>query len=151
MLRENPPELLKDEYFHLQEAVEKYDSHLLTIKQWSVTLSMAGIGTAFLKEDARILLLAAGSALLFWVIDGLWKQFQNVNYYRLRIIERFLNGEEFEDFRYPYITSSWGRGMKKGPGLGKVMLWSQVYLPHAAVVLLGVGLWLVGLFVPIFD
>ena len=103
---------------------------------------MAAIGAAFIEEKAVILLLSSGSAFLFWVIDALWKSFQNANYYRLDRIERYLNGEEFRDFRYPYITSSWGRGHKKGPGILKIMFWSQVYLPHAPIVVLGLALWI---------
>ena len=141
--RENVPDILKEEYFHLQQGVEKYDSHLITVKQWSVTLSMAGIGAAFIEGKAIVLLLASGSAFLFWIIDALWKSFQNANYYRLNHIDRYLNGEEYRDFKYPFITASWGRGHKKGPSILKIMFWSQVYLPHAPVVILGVILWVI--------
>lgn len=40
-------EFLRQEYFKLQEAIETFDEKALTIKAWSVTISMAGIGAAF--------------------------------------------------------------------------------------------------------
>jgi len=73
-------DLLKEEYFHLQDTVEDFDQKALTIKAWSVTLSMAGFGVAFTKSAPSILLLAALASLLFWVTEALWKSFQRAYY-----------------------------------------------------------------------
>lgn len=134
------PAVLKDEYFHLQNSVEKYDQHILTVKQWSVTVSIASISTGFAQHNRWIVLVGALSSGMFWLIDGLWKQFQNANYYRLRNIEAYINNakEEHSDFRYPYITTSWGTGKKKGRSLYKILLWSQVLLPHAPISVAGI-------------
>jgi hypothetical protein len=139
-MSENRPEIeaiLKDEYFHLQNSVEKYDQHILTVKQWSVTVSIASISTGFAQHNRWIVLIGALSAGMFWLIDGLWKQFQNAHYYRLRNIEAHINNmeEEHSEFRYPYITISWGSGIKKNKSLWKILLWSQVLLPHAPICL----------------
>lgn len=45
---------MKEEYFHLNEIVEDFDQKALTIKAWSVTLSMAGIGVAFTQKAASL-------------------------------------------------------------------------------------------------
>jgi hypothetical protein len=67
--RERHPELdqefLRKEYFCLHEMLEAFDGKALTIKAWSVTLSMAGIGAAFVQKKPILLLLSGvASALL---------------------------------------------------------------------------------------
>lgn len=143
-------DFLKDEYFHLQGAVETFDERALTVKGWSVTVSMVGIGAAFTEKLPFLFLLAAASSLLFWVIETIWKTFQQALYYRLKKIEEYLNGVEFKDFRYPYITSSWGRGWRSVSFL-KVFFWPHVFLPHLIVVVAGVVLWVVNLSTPLIP
>ncbi|MEO8418801.1 MAG: hypothetical protein ABI475_08770 [Methylophilaceae bacterium] len=65
MSKEIDLEFLRQEYFHLQSTVESFDEKALTIKAWSVTLSMVGIGAAFTAKMPLLLLLSAGASLLF--------------------------------------------------------------------------------------
>jgi len=138
-------DFIKQEYFHLQDTVESFDEKSLTIKAWSVTLSMAGIGAAFTATVDLLLLLSAGSSLLFWLIEGSWKTFQQANYHRIREIEKFMNDEVSEDsFKAPNITGAWSVGWRN-ISLLKVMVWPHVFLPHAIVAATGVILWLINL------
>jgi len=142
-------EFLRQEYFHLQDTVESFDEKSLTIKAWSVTLSMAGIGAAFTAKVELLLLLSAGASLLFWLIDTSWKTFQQANYYRIREIEKYMKGKvPDEEFNTPNITTAWSVGWRKTHFL-KIMFWHHVFLPHALVVTVGSSLWIVDLFYPV--
>lgn len=149
MSNEIDKEFLRQEYFHLQDTVESFDEKSLTIKAWSVTLSMAGIGAAFTARIELLLLLSASASLLFWLIDTSWKTFQQANYHRLRTIEKYMKGKiPDEDFRVPDITGAWSVGWRQTSFL-KIMFWHHVFLPHALVVIAGVSLWLINLYYPI--
>jgi hypothetical protein len=137
-------DFLKQEYFNLQSTVETFDERALTVKSWSVTVSMIGIGAAFTEKLPFLFLLSAASSLLFWIIETIWKTFQQAFYYRLLKIEQFLNGEKLEDFKFPYITSSWGKGWRSVPFF-KVFFWPHVFLPHLIVFVAGILLWLLNL------
>lgn len=144
-------EFLRQEYFHLQSTVESFDEKALTIKAWSVTLSMIGIGAAFTEKLLLLLLLSAGASLLFWLVEGSWKTFQQANYYRLRKIEDYMQGKiPIEEFRVPDISHAWLVGWRE-VRLPKVMSWPHVFLPHAIVVVSGIVLWIINLYEPIVS
>lgn len=115
MREEIDTELLMQEYFHLQDLVESADHKTLTIKSWSVTLSMMGIGVSILYKAPFISLLAGLSSLLFWIIEAFWKIFQNCHYPRMIEIENFMAGHHLENFSYPKIHYSWLNSFNKLP------------------------------------
>lgn len=134
---ERDPAFLKSEYFHLQKTVETFDERALTIKGWSVTVSMFGIGAAYLQHVPYLLLLASISSLLFWIIEAIWKTFQRAFSLRLEEIERYLNDDAADsEFKYPYIRLSWSRHWKEVAFL-RVFFWPHVLLPHLIIVLGG--------------
>ena len=135
--------LLEREYFHIQKALDSFDSKSLMIKAWSVSLSMAGIGAAYVESKPGLLLLAGASALLFWIIEGLWKTFQYAYYARIFEIEGFLSGER-QKIKAPQIGVSWSRSFREGGTrrLWKVLTWPHVALPHVVVGFGGVLLYL---------
>lgn len=136
-------ELLKEEYFHLQKVVEDFDSKSLTIKSWSVTLSMAGVGAAYLQEKPVILLLAALSGFLFWVVEALWKTFQYAFYNRIYDIEKYYAGE-LDEIDTPRISHTWLKSWHAG-GTRRtlnIMIWPHVFIPHAIVFVGGIALYL---------
>jgi hypothetical protein len=106
-------EFVRQEYFHLQKTVEDFDQRTLTIKAWSVTVSIAGVGAAFTQKASVLLILAAASALLFWIIEALWKSFQLAYFHRIRTIEAYMRGEGLEDFTAPDITRAWSIGWRQ--------------------------------------
>lgn len=79
---------LLEEYLQLQKTVEEFDGKALTIKAWSVTLSSAGLVAAYFDNEPTVLLIAGGSALVFWLVEALWKANQNAFYSRIYEIEQ---------------------------------------------------------------
>jgi len=134
-------DLLKEEYFHLQDTVEDFDQKALTIKAWSVTLSMAGFGVAFTKSAPSILLLAALASLLFWVTEALWKSFQRAYYSRIDEIEHFYAGK-LDTIKPFQIHTRWSPTWLKHRWrkLWRTLWYPHVWLPHLFVVLGGFGI-----------
>jgi len=83
----SPANPASDEYYAILRVISEYGSRFLTIKGWSVTLSLAGLGLAFVEEKRWLLLLAAASALGFWIVEALAKQHQTRYFGRMRDIE----------------------------------------------------------------
>ena len=129
-------DLVKQEYFHLQKTVEDFDQRGLTIKAWSVTVSIAALGAAFTQKQPTLLLLGSLSAIMFWIIETIWKRFQLAYYYRLRAIERFFAEGNTEHFSAPRITLDWGIGVRKYNFLW-ILWWPHLFLPHLVVALCG--------------
>ncbi len=140
---------LKEEYFHLNETVEDFDEKALTIKAWSVTLSMAGIGAAFTQKAPVLLLLSGVASLLFWATEAMWKSFQQAYYPRIREIESFCAGllPGIELFQ---INASWSRAWHedRGTTVLRILCWPHVFLPHVLVALGGPFMWLLDLIHP---
>jgi hypothetical protein len=65
-------DLLKDEYVMLQNFYEGMDEKGLNIKNWSITVELASIGTSFILHKAAFL-LGFGTALMFWVLEAYWR------------------------------------------------------------------------------
>jgi len=78
---------LAAEYAALVRTVAEFDGRLLTVKSWSVTLSLAGIGLGFQQQHYALFGLGAATAAAFWFLDGLMKGHQVRYYSRLRDIE----------------------------------------------------------------
>jgi hypothetical protein len=129
---------VKDEYLKLQDLIEKSDQRSFTVKSWSVTVSMSAVALAVTSSKLELYLLGSVSALLFWIIDAYVKLFQSAYISRANEIERLKTGDK----------------EKAAPGIGRVFrnviaekgskrFWSifrfsQVMLPHSAIVLFGI-------------
>lgn len=136
-------EFLKDEYLSTQKSVEDFDSKALTIKAWSVTASGAALIAAYLEHEKLVLLVAAGSALVFWFIDALWKVNQRVYYPRLREIEEhFAGGRETRPFQVSKSRKAENIRRPKFRRTLQVMREPIAALPHIAVFLAGITLFL---------
>jgi len=131
-------DLLKDEYIALQSLVDSFDAKSLTIKAWSVTVSMSGIGAAFVSHSPVLLLLSSLSAIVFWIIESYWKSFQYPYYDRIEKIEAFFSGESSTITPFQ-ISRTWETTYTYKTVL-KVSLWSNVMMPHIIVFLAGVTL-----------
>jgi hypothetical protein len=133
-------DLVKQEYFHLQKTVEDFDQRGLTIKGWSVTVSLAGMAAGLAQKQPALLLLASLSAVLFWLLEAVWKKSQVAYYFRLEAIESFLSGENSKDFTAPRITRDWRVGFERYNFM-YVMFLPRVFLPHFVIALAGLCLW----------
>lgn len=129
-------EYLRDEYLQLQKIIEDFDARALTVKAWSVTLSAAGIVTAYIEGNPTILLIAGASAVVFWLIEAMWKNNQYAFYRRVKEIETYFRepaGRVFEPFQ---IATSWSESWRKNGGSANsiwIMTWPHVALPHLVV------------------
>jgi hypothetical protein len=76
---------LKEEYYKIVDIVTGFDQRLLTIKGWGVTFSLA---TAALGFNYGLLLIAAASALAFWIVEASVKRHQMRYYPRMGMAEK---------------------------------------------------------------
>ena len=157
---------LLEEYYAIMKVVSEYDSRLMIIKGWSVTLSLAGIGLAFSEGHYSLFALAAFSAGGFWYVETLMKQHQLHYYARMRDIE--VSSFHLEHLNIvgrlmsaPQIDWSWGfngksdtplpdRPQRRSPAEVRTLLarapWMPwVAIPHALAVVLGVLLFVLAL------
>jgi len=75
------------EYYAILEVVTGFDQRVMTIKGWSVTLSLAALGLGFQQGHYALFALAAVTGLGFWFIDATTKRHQLRYYARMRDIE----------------------------------------------------------------
>ncbi|MEP7089149.1 MAG: hypothetical protein ABI776_03490 [Nocardioidaceae bacterium] len=158
---------LSKEYYAILDVVSAFDGRIVTVKGWSVTLSLAALGLGFQQQHYALFGLAAATALGFWFIDVLFKGYQMRYYPRMRDIELaayHLNQVVLPDLgavTAPRIDMSWGyhAGRKqdvdwrtavparRNPEEIRSMMvrrfWSPNQLfPHMVAVVLGAGLFL---------
>jgi hypothetical protein len=155
---------LNQEYYALLKTVAEADGRLMTVKGWSVTLSLAALSFGFQSQHFALFGLGAATALAFWFLDALIKGHQLRYYSRMRDIE--VAAYELNNLTLgalgrqssPRIDMAWGFPGKKGaldwrgdpperrtPERMRRLLawrfvWANVMFPHVLAVLLGVML-----------
>lgn len=140
MKSESKAAYLKDEYLLLQKFYEDYDARIITIKGWSATIGMAAIGAGFYQSHF-LWLFAAGAALVFWVLEGLWKSFQYMYAPRIQVLEEAFLNDAFDSVAPFQVYTSWFAHLQEnGFQLVRNMLLGLVAFPHAVTLLFGIGL-----------
>jgi len=140
-------QFLKDEYLHLQKVVEDFDARAITIKGWSVTFSLAAIVAAFTYHVPAALLLASFTSVLFWVTEAFWKMFQETYFERAEEIEAFFAGKN-EHIVPLQIGMTWQKRWERDRHrrlwrTAYIMFtWAHVAIPHVAIALTGVVLYI---------
>jgi hypothetical protein len=85
------PERLLDDmskaYYAIVDIVSGFDQRLMTIKGWSVTISLAALGLAFQQGHYSLFALAAVTGVAFRIVDALTKRRQMRYYGRMSGIE----------------------------------------------------------------
>ncbi|MFB0495013.1 hypothetical protein ABID99_001250 [Mucilaginibacter sp. OAE612] len=141
--------LLKEEYFHLQNTIESFDSKSITIKAWSVSGSLVIMGAGFTgKGSIALFLIASVASLLFWYIEGIWKTFQQSFYDRVYTIEDHFNAEVKKAVQPLQLTHFWSKqwhGRYKN-SIFKILFWPHVMLPHVFVFIGGIVLFILSFF-----
>jgi hypothetical protein len=99
-------DLLKAEYFKLQDFYEGFDSKIQTIKGWSVTISIAAITIGFSAKNEYIWLLASLSSLVFWIMEAKWKAFQYYHYGRIAEIEEAFKNDNYDILKPLQISNA---------------------------------------------
>jgi uncharacterized membrane protein len=133
-------ELLKAEYLHIQNTIESFDSRVLSIKTWSVTTGLTGIGAAFSAHSKHVLIIAACGSLIFWFIEARWKTFQYAYHSRAWKIERYFSGDDPDVIPFQ-IQTEWDFTRKLSRQLPRI----HVALPHAFVALSGIVIYILSL------
>ena len=137
--------LLKDEYLLLQKFYEDYDARIITIKGWSATIGLAAIG-AGIYQSRYLWLFAAGAAIVFWVIEALWKSFQYMYGPRIELLESTFREGSFEKVDPFQVYSSWFETLQEtGFGLFANMRLGIVFFPHGITLVVGLALFLLDL------
>ncbi len=132
-------EALDTEYQSLQSILDSFDTKTLTIKTWSVTVGMTGIGGAFVSHSPALLLLSSFSALVFWILETYWKTFQSAHFARITEIEKYTRGE-IEEIVPLQMSRSWNKAYRSRTfrKTFKIFWFSNVAMPHGIVVLFGI-------------
>ncbi len=137
--------LLKDEYVMLQQFYEDIDEKGLNIKNWSITVALASVGTG-LFYDRNVLLIACAAAFMFWVLEAYWRGLSYYFVVRIKNIEKaFVEGRE-EDEVPLQVYSTWENTFKinKDQTIRYMFKFSSV-LPHVPIMLISFILYLTGI------
>ena len=155
--------LLK-EYYAIVDIVSDFDRRLVTVKGWSVTLSLAAIGFGLEKHQYGYFLLAVVSSFAFWCVEFVMKRHQMRYYFRMSEIESIRYEKEpaeSKDASSPRIDSSWSSAhnrligkatgpspipKRRGQSTGYRWIWASphVSFPHIISVVLGIVLFILG-------
>ncbi len=132
--------LLRDEYLLLQKFYEDFDGRIITIKGWSATIGMAAIGGGF-YQSRYLWFFGAGAALIFWIIESLWKSFQYMYGPRIQEIEEAFRKDDFGKIVPMQVYSSWFDVLRQeGFGIWRNFCLGIVAFPHAITLAVGATL-----------
>jgi len=132
--------MLKDEYLLLQKFYEDFDARIVTIKGWSATIGMAAIGGGFYQTH-YLWLFGAAVAVVFWLVEALWKSFQYMYAPRIELIEKAFASDDFSDIAPLQIYSSWFETLQEhGFGIFGNLCLGIVAFPHIITVVAGIAL-----------
>jgi hypothetical protein len=101
------------------------------------------------KNNRVLLLIAALSAVTFWIVEAFWKTSQQCYYPRIYQIEAHFSAAESREASStttPFgIATEWSRSFAYHGGnwrAWRIMTWPHVMLPHAVIVMAGFVLFL---------
>ena len=131
-------DLIKQEYFKLQDFYEDFDKRAQVIKGWSITIALAGIASSFIYKVPYLCLLSSVSALIFWRIETLWKTFQFHYRRRIKEIEEKIRLNDITSIVPLQMYKSWFESYYEGEiRMKDVMFITNVYMPHLYIFLIG--------------
>ena len=133
--------LLKDEYVMLQQFYEDIDEKGLNIKNWSITVALASIGTGVFY-DKNVLLIAFAAAFMFWVLEAYWRGLSYFFVARIREIEKAFAEGEAQNTVPLQVYSTWAATYKeKKDQTIRYMFKFSSLLPHVAIMLVSLILY----------
>jgi hypothetical protein len=142
-------DLLKTEYFKLQDFYEASDSKAQTIKGLSATICLAAITFGFSYKSEFIWLLAALTSLVIWIIEAKWKQFQYCYADRIEQIEEAFKKNDFNEIKPLQIYSSWFKTWRKGEyKVIELMFMKIVMIPYLYAIVICLVLFIIKLSIP---
>jgi hypothetical protein len=132
-------DLIKQEYFKLQDFYEDFDKRIHVIKGWSITVAFAGIAAGLNYKNEYLGLFAAIAALIFWVIETIWKIFQYHYKPRIEEIEAKMRSNDLNSLIPLQIYSSWFDSFRKRNfKFSQIASLSIVYIPHLPIFIIGI-------------
>jgi hypothetical protein len=108
-------DLLKQEYFFLQNTIEDYNKQIWVIKALGIT-GTGGVLALMLQQKpnaSAIAIIGCSIPIFFWILESQWKHFQRGFYPRVYDIEFLLTNTQ--GFKTPGIYSSWTHTHKRTP------------------------------------
>lgn len=159
-MNEREHRLACEEYFHLQSSIGRYDQLTHGIKNWSITVGTGAIAAGFIQHMDSLFLVAAISSLIFWATEARWKRFQHLHIKRIVQLELILgNTNDLNDdaktkYSGPKIRHNMSNSFKayrekRIPSplviLAEelsMMIKSNTRMPHLALILLSVSIWI---------
>ncbi|WP_413172513.1 hypothetical protein [Anabaena azotica] len=108
-------DLLKQEYFFLQNTIEDYNKQIWVIKALGIT-GTGAVLTLMLQQKTNasaISLIGCAIPIFFWILESQWKHFQRGFYPRVSEIELILRNTC--GFQSPSIYTSWSHSLKRAP------------------------------------
>jgi len=136
--------LLKDEYVMLQNFYEDIDEKGLNIKNWSITVALASIGTGVVY-DRNVLLIACAAAFMFWVLEAYWRGLSYFFVVRIKNIEKAFAEGEAQNTIPLQVYSTWDKAYKekKDRTISYMFKFSSL-LPHVAIIIISLILYATG-------
>ncbi|MEH2402840.1 hypothetical protein [Nostoc sp.] len=112
-LSEYELDLLKQEYFFLQNTIEDYNKQIWVIKALGITGTGGVLGLMLQQKPgaSTIALIGCSIPIFFWILESQWKHFQRGFYPRVSEIEFILTNTH--GFKTPGIYSSWSHTHKR--------------------------------------
>ncbi|BBD59912.1 hypothetical protein NIES2109_27030 [Nostoc sp. HK-01] len=108
-------DLLKQEYFFLQNTIEDYNKQIWVIKALGIT-GTGGVLALMLQQQSKasaIAIIGCSIPIFFWILESQWKHFQRGFYPRVAEIELILKNTC--GFNSPGIYTSWSHSLKRSP------------------------------------
>lgn len=134
--------LLKDEYIAAQNWIAHFDNMKTSVKGWSVTVSMVGIGSAFVLQVPVIFLLSGASAVIFWMLEYKWSSYQQSFIERAQEIEEYFAGENRNIVLFQLGKRF--RDVRESLTFAKrvnILLFTHIMVPHVIISIVGVFLY----------
>lgn len=105
-------EMLKQEYFFLQNTIEDYNKQIWVIKALGITGTGLVINQVLQQKQGLIAIVGCTIPLFFWILESQWKHFQRGFYPRVYEIEEIFRER---GLCCPAIFRDWSRSLKRNP------------------------------------
>ena len=123
-------EMLKQEYFFVQNTIEDYNKQIWVIKALGITGTGLVINQVLEQkqgEPGLTALIGSSIPLFFWILESQWKHFQRGFYPRVYEIEEIFNQR---GLCCPAIFGKWSLALKRTPTFKRNgYLWDGLFNP----------------------
>ncbi|PYG86641.1 hypothetical protein LY28_02860 [Ruminiclostridium sufflavum DSM 19573] len=93
-------DILKNEINSTNDVINQINTITQSIKNWAITVWTGSIALILIKSQydlKKFVIFTCVIPLLFWVVDGMWRRHQSRMIYRITLISKFLNSEDFKE------------------------------------------------------